>query len=57
MLKKVELSLVPNDVCQQKLRKTRLGEHFRLHDSFVCAGGEKGRDVCHVSETILFIYR
>uniref|UniRef100_A0A2S2QVM9 Phenoloxidase-activating factor 2 n=1 Tax=Sipha flava TaxID=143950 RepID=A0A2S2QVM9_9HEMI len=47
VLKKVELSLVPNDVCQQRLRKTRLGEHFRLHESFICAGGEKGRDVCH----------
>ncbi|XP_025207831.1 phenoloxidase-activating factor 2-like isoform X2 [Melanaphis sacchari] len=46
VLKKVELSLVPNDVCQQQLRNTRLGNFFRLHDSFICAGGIKGVDVC-----------
>ncbi|CAH1730927.1 unnamed protein product [Aphis gossypii] len=46
VLKKVELSLVPNDLCQQQLRNTRLGNFFRLHDSFICAGGSKGVDVC-----------
>jgi len=50
VLKKVELSLVPNDLCQQQLRNTRLGNFFRLHDSFICAGGTKGVDVCKVSE-------
>ncbi|XP_026821264.1 phenoloxidase-activating factor 2-like [Rhopalosiphum maidis] len=46
VLKKVDLSLVPNDVCQQQLRTTRLGNYFRLHDSFICAGGIEGVDVC-----------
>lgn len=45
-LKKVELPIVPSDVCQDKLRLTRLGKYFRLHQSFVCAGGELGRDTC-----------
>ncbi|XP_022175321.1 tryptase beta-2-like isoform X2 [Myzus persicae] len=46
VLKKVDLSLVPNDLCQQQLRSTRLGNFFRLHESFLCAGGIKGVDVC-----------
>lgn len=48
VLKKIELPLVPRDICQNSLRKTRLGANFRLHDSFVCAGGEPGRDTCKV---------
>merc|ERR1719512_113034 len=27
-------------------RKTRLGEYFELHNSFVCAGGVQGVDTC-----------
>ena len=46
ILKKIELPLVPRDICQLGLRKTRLGPAFRLHESFVCAGGEPGRDTC-----------
>jgi len=46
VLKKVKLSLVSNDLCQQQLRQTRVGNYFRLHDSFICAGGVKGEDVC-----------
>jgi kallikrein len=49
ILKKVELPVVPNTRCQNALRRTRLGPHFKLHDSFVCAGGEAGRDTCRVS--------
>ena len=48
ILKKIELPLVPRDVCQLSLRKTRLGVHFKLHESFVCAGGEPGKDTCKV---------
>lgn len=29
-----------------ELRKTRLGNYFQLHKSFVCAGGGKGEDTC-----------
>ncbi|KAL3278694.1 hypothetical protein HHI36_016230 [Cryptolaemus montrouzieri] len=46
ILKKIDLPIVPRDKCQMDLRKTRLGQHFELHRSFVCAGGEKGKDTC-----------
>ncbi|XP_055372213.1 phenoloxidase-activating factor 2-like [Condylostylus longicornis] len=46
IMKKIELPMVAHNVCQFKLRKTRLGQLFRLHESFVCAGGELGKDVC-----------
>ncbi|PSN50700.1 hypothetical protein C0J52_01198 [Blattella germanica] len=45
-LKKVELPIVPHDNCQSKLRESRLGQHFRLHQSFICGGGEPGKDTC-----------
>ena len=35
-----------NRKCQRSLRKTRLGRYFRLDDTFVCAGGEEGKDSC-----------
>lgn len=46
ILKRVELPAVSHDFCEQKLRLTRLGKHFNLHDSFICAGGERGHDTC-----------
>lgn len=46
ILKKVDVPVVPRDSCQEKLRTTRLGKHFDLHKSFICAGGEKGIDTC-----------
>lgn len=46
ILKRVELPAVSHDYCQQKLRETRLGRHFQLHPSFICAGGERGHDTC-----------
>lgn len=46
ILKKVELPIVDKNRCQTALRKTRLGQHFELHRSFICAGGEIGKDVC-----------
>ncbi|XP_037070245.1 LOW QUALITY PROTEIN: phenoloxidase-activating factor 2-like [Pollicipes pollicipes] len=46
VLKKVRLPMVDNEKCQSMLRKTRLGRFFRLHRSFVCAGGEEGIDSC-----------
>ncbi|XP_031632936.1 phenoloxidase-activating factor 2-like [Contarinia nasturtii] len=46
ILKRVELPVVPFAPCLQKLRETRLGNHFNLHKSFICAGGERGRDTC-----------
>jgi plasma kallikrein len=46
IMKKLEMPIVPNVKCQTNLRETRLGRYFRLHNSFVCAGGEKGKDAC-----------
>lgn len=46
ILKKVELPVVPHDPCQDSLRNTRLGKYFVLHQSFICAGGETGKDTC-----------
>lgn len=46
ILKRVELPIVPRDECQIKLRETRLGRHFILDESFLCAGGESGKDTC-----------
>nr|XP_014289638.1 uncharacterized protein LOC106689256 [Halyomorpha halys] len=46
ILKKIDLPIVPKDQCTNSLRKTRLGKYFRLHDSFVCAGGIIGKDTC-----------
>ncbi|MCP3663431.1 MAG: serine protease, partial [Gammaproteobacteria bacterium] len=46
ILKEIALEVVPRDTCQSKLRGTRLGGKFKLDESFMCAGGEKGKDTC-----------
>ncbi|XP_071520813.1 inactive CLIP domain-containing serine protease A3-like isoform X2 [Panulirus ornatus] len=46
ILKKVDLPLVAHGSCQEHLRKTRLGYEFILDKSFLCAGGEEGKDAC-----------
>nr|XP_018901507.1 PREDICTED: trypsin-7-like [Bemisia tabaci] len=46
ILKKVQLPTVHRTQCQAALRETRLGAHFKLHESFICAGGERGKDTC-----------
>ncbi|XP_045114078.1 phenoloxidase-activating factor 2-like [Portunus trituberculatus] len=47
VMKAVEMPLVQHDVCQAALQETRLGPGFLLHDSFLCAGGQKeGQDSC-----------
>jgi len=51
-MKKVFLPLVDSAQCQKALRKTRLGRFFKLDRSFLCAGGDEGVDVCHVSTCI-----
>lgn len=45
-LKKIELPIVPHNQCQNKFRKTILGKYFCLDNSFICAGGEIGKDTC-----------
>merc|ERR1712117_71745 len=46
VLKEIDLTVVSNGVCQDKLRTTRLGQKYKLHDSFLCAGGVAGKDTC-----------
>ncbi|KAF5276066.1 hypothetical protein FQA39_LY00862 [Lamprigera yunnana] len=46
ILKKIELPIVPWATCQDRLRTTRLGKHFKLHETFICAGGEPDQDTC-----------
>ncbi|TDG42752.1 hypothetical protein AWZ03_010830 [Drosophila navojoa] len=47
ILKNIELPFVERNKCENQLRyNTRLGRYFELHESFVCAGGERDRDAC-----------
>ncbi|XP_076645071.1 ovochymase-1 [Halictus rubicundus] len=46
ILKKIELPMVPRNKCQSDLRNTKVGKHFQLHETFICAGGEPGKDAC-----------
>merc|ERR1712029_1092764 len=46
VLKEIDLPVVSHGECQDKLRSTRLGQKFKLHDSFLCAGGIPGKDTC-----------
>jgi len=46
VLKEIGLPMVNQAVCQDKLRTTRLGQKYKLHDSFLCAGGVAGKDTC-----------
>lgn len=45
-LKRINLPTVARDECQSQLRETRLGPFFKLHKSFMCAGGQKDKDAC-----------
>ena len=46
ILKKIDLPLIGRPDCQKALRTTRVGQYFNLHESFICAGGEKDKDAC-----------
>lgn len=46
ILKKVDLPVIPHYLCQHMFRNTILGKYFRLDSSFICAGGEFGKDTC-----------
>lgn len=47
--REVDVPLITNVACQAALRNTRLGPTFVLNDSsFICAGGENGKDACTV---------
>ncbi|GBP68833.1 Phenoloxidase-activating factor 2 [Eumeta japonica] len=46
ILKKIEVDMMTHSTCLNRMRSTRLGPKFQLHPSFVCAGGEEGKDTC-----------
>eukprot|EP00095_Tigriopus_kingsejongensis_P009827 maker-scaffold21_size687808-snap-gene-0.11 protein:Tk09827 transcript:maker-scaffold21_size687808-snap-gene-0.11-mRNA-1 annotation:"GI19467" len=47
ILKEIDLPMMSHTKCEWNLQtKTRLTSRFRLHSSFVCAGGEAGKDAC-----------
>lgn len=46
IMKSLTLPLVDSRRCQNSLQTTRLGRFFRLHPTFLCAGGEAGKDAC-----------
>lgn len=48
ILKKVPLGIVEFNKCQRELQQERLGDKFRLDQSFICAGGVEGVDTCQV---------
>jgi len=50
ILKEVDVPVLSQADCQTALRKTRLGNFFVLDTSFMCAGGEAGKDACTVRE-------
>lgn len=46
ILKEVEVPVISNHICENQMRRTRLGPSFNLHKGFICAGGEEGKDAC-----------
>ena len=46
VLKEVDLPVMSNGECEHNLRRTRLGPYYQLHQGFMCAGGERGKDAC-----------
>lgn len=46
IMKRVPVPMWERGRCERALRRTKLGRHFRLDESFVCAGGRRGRDAC-----------
>ncbi|XP_045530298.1 phenoloxidase-activating factor 2-like [Pieris brassicae] len=46
ILKKIELPVVDRRHCENLLRRTRLTYRYKLHSSFMCAGGKADKDTC-----------
>lgn len=46
-LKKIDLPVVPSKDCETQLKNTNnMNSYWKLHESFICAGGEEGNDAC-----------
>lgn len=50
ILRRLDLPIVDFQTCQNSLRQTRLGCKFNLHNSFICASGQAGKDTCNEDE-------
>jgi len=46
LLRKTVVPIVAHPYCQTQLQNAKLGSRFRLHESFLCAGGKPGKDAC-----------
>lgn len=46
IMKRIPLPIVQFSQCEKQLQATRLGNKFKLHHTFVCAGGVAGVDTC-----------
>ncbi|KAL7737867.1 hypothetical protein ACLKA6_006243 [Drosophila palustris] len=46
ILKRIDLPILEHQQCERLLRRTILGRRFKLHTSFICAGGVQGKDTC-----------
>ncbi|XP_069177246.1 phenoloxidase-activating factor 2 isoform X2 [Procambarus clarkii] len=46
ILKTVTLPAMNHRSCEAALRRTRLGSNFILDQTFMCAGGQRGKDLC-----------
>jgi len=46
ILKQVQMDVVDHDDCEDDFQKSRLGRKFELDDTFLCAGGQPGKDTC-----------
>lgn len=53
ILKEVDVPVQSHQQCERQLQQTRLGYDFKLHQGFVCAGGEEGKDACKVGIFLL----
>ena len=42
----LKMPLIERHTCETELQRSRLGKRFKLHENFLCAGGEYGRDFC-----------
>lgn len=45
-LRFVKVPIVDHATCERQFQNTRVGSRFKLHASFICAGGEEGLDSC-----------
>jgi hypothetical protein len=49
IMKEVDVPILDINDCQNRLRQTRLGANYMINkNSFLCAGGESGKDACTV---------